>query len=105
MYQFSIIEENVHKQRVGKGCWNADKDLLVIPVPPDVVRGRVGIPGVVEQVHSKSGAFRHIVVTVTVQPFSFQGVKQLDQYLASSTPYLSSTMIYVSFLPTTLLLN
>ena len=51
---------------MGKGWWNADKDLLVIPVPPHVVRGRVGIPGVVEQVHSKSGAFRHIAVIVTV---------------------------------------
>ena len=70
-----IIEEKLDKWEVGKGWWNADKDLLVIPVPPHVVRGRVGIPGIVEQVHSKSGAFRHIAVTVTVQPLGFQGVK------------------------------
>ena len=63
---FFISEEKLDKLGVGKGWWNADKDLLVIPVPPHVVRGRVGIPGVVEQVHSKSGAFRHIAVTVTV---------------------------------------
>ena len=69
--------EKVDLQGVGKDWWNAEKDLLVIPVPPDVVRGGVGIPGVVEQVHSKSGAFRHIAVTVTVQLLGFQGFKQL----------------------------
>ena len=49
------------------------KDLLVIPVPPHVVRGGVAIPGIVEHVHVQPCTFRHS--HIAVHPLGFQGVK------------------------------